>query len=212
MWEKCEEERFDRVERKARSGNTLGIIGTIAGGLALTQNGGGLLGGIFGGGRNFEQAEINRLSEKEGNDYIELTKAWYEGQISYLNDKYAVRQNDIAEKFSLYQNDNANAKALQAQIDELKTKIAVGEAVRPYQDKILSDAINLVAMQSRDAIAREADARCCADQRIVCYANQTFAPLFTASQEPGATTVTYTQKPIYNPLCCNPCGNVVVAM
>ena len=200
MWESHERDHIDKVERKARSGNTLGIIGTIAGGLALAQNN-GILGGFLGGGRNFEQAEINRLSERENNDYIELTKGWYEGQIANLKDLYAIRQNDVAEKFSLYQNDNANAKALQAQIDELKTKIAVGEAVRPYQDKILMDAI-----------AREANERCCADQRIVCYANQTFAPLYTASQEPGATTVTYTQKPIYNPLCCNPCGNVVMAM
>lgn len=198
MWEKDEAERINKIERKARSGNTLGIIGTIAGGLALTGGGGGLLGNLFGGG-NFTQAEINRVSEKECNDYLELTKGWYEGQISNLKDSYAIRQNDVAEKFGLYQNDNNNAKMLQAQIDELKTKIAVGEAVRPYQDRILMDAIS-----------KEAEARCCADQRIVCYSNQTFAPLFTAAQEPGSTTVTYTQKPIYNPLCCNPCGNSMV--
>lgn len=200
MWETHEREHIDKVERKARSGNTLGTIGTIFGATAFAQNS-GLLGGLFGGGRNFEQAEINQLRDKESNDYVELTKGWYEGQIANLKDLYAIRQNDIAEKFSLYQNDNANSKALQAQIDELKTKIAVGEAVRPYQDKILMDAI-----------AREANERCCADQRIVCYANQTFAPLYTASQAPGATEVTYTQKPIYNPLCCNPCGNVVMAI
>ena len=200
MWETHEREHIDKVERKARSGNTLGTIGTIFGATAFAQNS-GLLGGLFGGGRNFEQAEINQLRDKESNDYVELTKGWYEGQIANLKDLYAIRQNDIAEKFSLYQNDNANTKALQAQIDELKTKIAVGEAVRPYQDKILMDAI-----------AREANERCCVDQRIVCYANQTFAPLYTASQAPGATEVTYTQKPIYNPLCCNPCGNVVMAI
>lgn len=200
MWETHEREHIDKVERKARSGNTLGTIGTIFGATAFAQNS-GLLGGLFGGGRNFEQAEINQLRDKESNDYVELAKGWYEGQIANLKDLYAIRQNDIAEKFSLYQNDNANTKALQAQIDELKTKIAVGEAVRPYQDKILMDAI-----------AREANERCCADQRIVCYANQTFAPLYTASQAPGATEVTYTQKPIYNPLCCNPCGNVVMAI
>lgn len=200
MWETHEREHIDKVERKARSGNTLGTIGTIFGATAFAQNS-GLLGGLFGGGRNFEQAEINQLRDKESNDYVELTKGWYESQIANLKDLYAIRQNDIAEKFSLYQNDNANARALQAQIDELKTKIAVGEAVRPYQDKILMDAI-----------AREANERCCADQRIVCYANQTFTPLYTASQAPGATEVTYTQKPIYNPLCCNPCGNVVMAI
>ena len=200
MWETHEREHIDKIERKARSGNTLGTIGTVFGATAFAQNT-GLLGGLFGGGRNMEQAEINRLSEKECNDYIELTKGWYEGQIANLKDLYAIRQNDIAEKFSLYQNGNATTKALQAQIDELKQKVAVSEAVRPYQDKILMDAI-----------AREANERCCADQRIVCYDNQTFAPLYTASQAPGATEVTYTQKPIYNPLCCNPCGNVVMAM
>lgn len=201
MWEKHEEERINKIERKARSGNTLGILGTIFGGAAIL--GGNLVRNFIGGGGggHYEQSEINRVAERENNDYIELTKAWYEGQISNLKDMYAIRQNDIAEKFSLYQNDNANTKVLQAQIDDLKTKVAVSEAVRPYQDKILLDAI-----------AREAEARCCADQRIVCYDNQTFAPLYTASQEPGGTTVTYTQKPIYNPLCCNPCGNAVMSM
>lgn len=198
MWEKHEEERINKIERKARSGNTLGIIGTIGTGLAVL--GGNVLGSVLGGGRNFEQAEINRLAGKECDDYLDLTKAWYEGRIEALNDKYAVRQNDIAEKFSLYQNDNNNVKALQAQIDDLKTKVAVSEAVRPYQDKILLDAI-----------AREASERACADQRIICYDNQTFAPLYTASNEPGSTTVTYTQKPIYNPLC-NPCGSPMMAM
>ena len=122
MWEKCEEERINKIERKARSGNTTGIIGTVAGGLALL-GGGNLLNTWLGGGRNYEQHEINHLAEKECSDYIELTKAWYEGRIEALNDKYAVRQNDIAEKFSLYQNDNANTKALQAQIDELNARL-----------------------------------------------------------------------------------------
>ena len=202
MWEKHEEDKIQKIERKARSGNTLGIIGTILGGVAVA--GGGLVRNFIGGGGgggHYEQSEINRVAERESNDYLELTKAWYEGQIANLKDLYAIRQNDIAEKFSLYQNDNANTRVLQAQIDDIKTKLAVGEAVRPYQDKILMDAI-----------AREAEARCCADQRIICYDNQTFAPLYTASQEPGGTTVTYTQKPIYNPLCCNPCGNAVMSM
>ena len=83
MWEKCEEERINKIERKARSGNTTGIIGTVAGGLALL--GGGNVLGSFLGGRNFEQGEINRLADKECNDYLELTKAWYEGRIEALN-------------------------------------------------------------------------------------------------------------------------------
>ena len=194
MWEKCEEERINKIERKARSGNTLGIIGTIGTGLALTNGGGGLLGGLIGGNRGVEQAEIYRMMEKENSDYVELTKGWYEGQIANLKELYAIRQNDVAEKFGLYQGTNLLVKSLQSQVDELKLKVAVGEAVRPYQDKILMDAIS-----------REAEARCCADQRIVCYGNQTYATLYTASQEPGSTTVTYTQKPIYDPLCCGAC-------
>lgn len=194
MWEKCEEERINKIERKARSGNTLGIIGTIGTGLALTNGGGGLLSGLIGGNRGVEQAEIYRMMEKENSDYVELTKGWYEGQIANLKELYAIRQNDVAEKFGLYQGTNLLVKSLQSQVDELKLKVAVGEAVRPYQDKILMDAIS-----------REAEARCCADQRIVCYGNQTYATLYTASQEPGSTTVTYTQKPIYDPLCSGAC-------
>ena len=46
----------------------------------------------------------------------------------------------------------------------------------------------------------EAERRCCADQRIIDYANRTFAPKLIADYTAGTTTTAMTT---YNPLCCD---------
>lgn len=64
----------------------------------------------------------------------------------------------------------------------------VGDAVRELDRKIDS------------AVALETERRCCADQRIVSYANGTFAPKVIVGFTPDATDTT--PASIYNPLCC----------
>ena len=77
--------------------------------------------------------------------------------------------------------------ALKAEVDALKTKIAVGEATQPWKEKSLYDAI-----------AIEAERRECADNKIVNYANSTFVPKYIAEMTVGTGT---TQSTVFNPLC-----------
>ena len=65
------------------------------------------------------------------------------------------------------------------------------------------DAIRELDRKIDSAVALEAERRCCADQRIVSYANGTFAPKVIVGFTPDATKTTSAST--YNPLCCE-CG------
>ena len=62
------------------------------------------------------------------------------------------------------------------------------------------DAIRELDRKIDSAVALEAERRCCADQRIVAYANGTFAPKVIVGFTPDATKTTSANT--YNPLCC----------
>lgn len=206
-------EHDDEMKRKTQSAKDLGIAGTVLGAVAVAGLWGrGGLNGLFGGcGSNattaaYEQAQVNQIRDKECEDNIALTRAIYDARITELKEAYATRDNDISEKFSLYNFTQNRFLSMSDRIADLEKEVAVAKAVRPYQDKILSDGIALVGQQAANAVALEAERRCCADGKLVTYMNGTFTPEYIATQTPGATTVTYTQKSVYNPLCgC--CGN-----
>ena len=109
-----------------------------------------------------------------------------------LSDSILAKQN--ADSFSLYQGYTNQGIALQKQIDDLKTRMAVNEAVEPWKFK-----------EVYSAIALEKERRECADCSIVGYANCTFIPQYIADIAPSTTS---TQKAVYNPLGCinNNCG------
>lgn len=92
-----------------------------------------------------------------------------------------------ADSFALFKGYTDAISALKAEVDALKTKIAVGEATQPWKEKSLYDAI-----------AIEAERRECADNKIVNYANSTFVPKYIAEMTVGTGT---TQSTVYNPLC-----------
>lgn len=198
-------EHDEDMKRKAQSAKDLGIAGTVLGAIAVAGLWGrGGLNGLFGGCGNtaaYEQSQVNQIRDKECEDNIALTRAIYDARITELKEAYATRNTDISEKFSLYNFTQNRFSAMSDRIADLEKEIAVAKAVRPYQDKILSDGIALVAQQSANAVALEAERRCCADGKMVTYMNGTFTPEYIATQTPGATTVTYTQKSVYNPLC-----------
>lgn len=50
---------------------------------------------------------------------------------------FGLYKSQIDADFSLYKGQRDNYDALKAQIDELKTRVAVGAAIRPYQDKLI---------------------------------------------------------------------------
>lgn len=94
--------------------------------------------------------------EKSCDDAIELTKAFYNSRIAQLGEARVARETDIAEKFGLYKgqidSDFALYKemrdrddAILARIGDLETKVAVGAAIRPYQDALINCKIEKVA-------------------------------------------------------------------
>lgn len=63
-----------------------------------------------------------------------------------------------------------------------------------------ADAIRELSRDIDAKVALEAERRCCADQRIVSYANGTFATKLIADYAAGTTT---TAAETFNPFCCD---------
>lgn len=125
---------------------------------------------------------------------IDADFSLYKGYRDGFDDIINKHNND---SFALYKYSRDGFDAVQAEIAELKTKVAVNEAVEPWKNKAIYDAIAL-----------EAERRCCADNAIVNYANRTFYPVSVADVTVGTTS---TPRTTYNPLCgcCGPvnsCG------
>ena len=163
---------------KGVAGTALGIgIGAL--GLELLRNGGlnNLLGGITGNNNvPFEESAFG------------LYKGFRDA-----DDAIIAKHNQDA--FSLYKSQRDSDDAILAQISEIKAKLAVAEATQPWKEKAIYDAIAL-----------EAERRNCADNKIVSYSNQTFAPKYVADFTVGTGT---TQQNIFNPLCCG-CNQVTM--
>lgn len=152
-------------------GNTaLGLsIGAL--GLELLRNGGigNLLGGITGNNNvPFEESAFGLY--KNSRD---------------IKDEILAKHN--ADSFALYKGQRDDYDALKAQIDEIKTKLAVDAAAQQWKDKSIYDAIAL-----------EAERRSCNDGKIVNYVNSTFVPRYVSEFTIGTGT---TQSAVYNPLC-----------
>lgn len=154
---------------KGVAGTALGL-GIGALGLEVLKNGG--LQNILGNGSNnvpFEESAFG-LYKNQRDQYDELL----------------AKHNKDA--FDLYKNQRDGYDALKAQIDAITTKLAVTDASQAWQTKTIMDAIAL-----------ESERRECGDNKIVNYANSTFAPRYIADFTVGTGT---TQSSIYNPLCC----------
>lgn len=100
-----------------------------------------------------------QVMEKECADEVKLLTDMFGLKLDTANKFYALRETDIAEKFSmwkglsdaigaenrrsmeaefgLYKNGRDMNDATNAKIAELEKRVAVAEAVRPYQDKLL---------------------------------------------------------------------------
>ena len=158
------------VDNSARA---LGVIGTVAGGLALLRGArGGLFGGSYGtpenvninanmGGANGGHVAPTAFESysHECEDVLALTNEIWGLKLNTQQQMYDHRQTDIDEKFrmykgqrdaddaivakvnadmfALYKGQRDSFDALKAQLDEMKCKLAVDEAVRPYQDRLI---------------------------------------------------------------------------
>ena len=182
-------EKKDNTRSIANGGLITGIVslGTqlLSGNLNLGNLfngcGGGWNGGCNGGPTPYS------VERQECADNLALTRQLYENRLRDIAELNAFREKDIAEKFGLYQQDNANYNALLTRIQKLETNEAVMAAVEPYRMKIINDKIAL-----------EAERRCCADNKIVGYLNGNFQPLYVADMTPATTSV---ERTTYNPLC-----------
>ena len=109
------------------------------------------------------------------------------------DDAIIAKHNEDA--FRLYKYSRDGFDALQNEISDLKTKLAVNDAIQPWRDKAVYDAIAL-----------EAERRCCADNKIVNYANLMFYPVSVMDMATGTTS---TARTVFNPLCgC--CGTTMI--
>lgn len=167
---------------KGVGGTALGIgIGALALTL-LNRNGGGILNNVLG----------NPTPENQMNsEFFQLYKSQVDGDFAlykgYRDADDGIIAKHNADAFSLYKYSRDGFDVLQNEISELKTKLAVQEAVQPWKDKSIYDAIAL-----------EAERRCCADNKIVNYANLTFYPVNIADVTIGTTS---TPRTVFNPLC-----------
>lgn len=152
-------------------GNT--ALGLSIGALAweALRNGGLNLGNILGG-----QPQQNPEETAFG-----LYKGFRDA-----DDKIIAKHNE--DSFALYKYSRDGFDAMQKEISDLKTKLAVAEAVEPWKNKSIYDAIAL-----------ESERRQSADCSIVGYSNCTFIPQYIADMTPATTS---TPKVTYNPLNC----------
>ena len=158
----------DEYASKGVAGTALGVgIGAL--GLELLKNG------------NLSSILTGNNNQKTNEELFGIYKGYRDA-----DDVIVAKHN--ADIFSLYQNTVNNNQALQKEIDNLKTQMAVSEAVRPYQDRMIYDAIAL------ERERREAN-----DCQIINYANCTYYPVNIADVSVGTTS---TQKLTYNPLSC----------
>lgn len=155
---------------KGVAGTALGLsIGAL--GLEVLKNNGLNLGNILGN---------NTPQNPEQTPFFELYKG-------YRDADDAIIAKHTADSFSLYKYSRDGFDAMQKEISDLKTKLAVAEAVEPWKNKSIYDAIAL-----------ESERRMCSDGKIVNYSNLMFYPVSVADVTTGTTS---TQRSVFNPLC-----------
>lgn len=156
---------------KANAGLTTGIIGTSLAGILAMKS--GLFNGIFGGGPCQPEGGIPHgelyNERKEQEDYVALTKQFYEGVIASQADtnkkffdlyklnvdsSFGLYKNHIDDSFALYKGQRDSKDELIAKINEVDKKVDMMAAVRPYQDALINCKIDNVALVSDFNLAR----------------------------------------------------------
>lgn len=153
-------------------GNNRSVFGSL-GGSNMPEN---VNINAYGANAGSNQPTALQVMEKECDDEVKLLTYMFGMKLDTANKFYAMRETDIAEKFSMYKgaNDAINAEnrramqaefglyksqvdadfglyknqrdqydALQAKFSDLDKKVAVMEALTPYKEKILLQAMEL---------------------------------------------------------------------
>jgi hypothetical protein len=149
------------------------IIGTsLAGLLALGALGKGT--GLLSGGQpanchpGVPHGELYN-ERKEQQDFIDLTKQYYESQIATNNkidknffdlykfnvdNSFALYKGQVDNSFALYKGQRDQADAIMAKIADVEKKVDVMGAIRPYQDALINAKIDNVALVGDFNLAR----------------------------------------------------------
>lgn len=144
---------------KANAGLTTGIIGTsLAGLMALGVLGKGGV-NIFGNAPDAGVPHGELYNErKEQEDYVELTKQYYESQIA-TNAKidksfFDLYKFGVDNSFALYKGQRDQADVLMSKIADVEKKVDIMGAIRPYQDALINAKIDNVALVGDFNLAR----------------------------------------------------------
>ena len=126
----------------------VGIPALVLGGLAfLGQMGKGGGFNLFGGGATPGDAPTAWDAwKKECSDAVALTNEIWSNKVNTLEQMAGARQVDVTEKFGLYKTqrdlyDVLNERYAQ-KFNDLDKKVAILEATRPYQDKLIQCEID----------------------------------------------------------------------
>ena len=157
---------------KANAGLTTGIIGTsLAGLLALGAIGKGGILNIGGQNSSCPSVPHGELynERKEQQDFVELTKQYYEGQIATnakidknffdlykfnVDNSFALYKGQVDNSFALYKGQRDQADAIMAKIADVEKKVDIMGAIRPYQDALINAKIDNVALVGDFNLAR----------------------------------------------------------
>lgn len=149
------------------------IIGTsLAGLLALgaISKGGSILniGGQNSSCPSVPHGELYN-ERKEQQDFVELTKQYYEGQIATnakidknffdlyklnVDNSFALYKGQVDNSFALYKGQRDQADAIMAKIADVEKKVDIMGAIRPYQDALINAKIDNVALVGDFNLAR----------------------------------------------------------
>ena len=170
---------YEKEYASKNTANTaLGLsIGAL--GLELLKGNGLNLSNLLGGNNN---------NDAQNSEFFSLYKGYRDA-----DDNIVQKHNEDA--FKLYKYSRDGFDVLQNEISDLKTKLAVTDAIQPWRDKAIYDAIAL-----------ESERRCCNDNKIVNYSNLMFYPVSVMDMATGTTS---TSRTVFNPLCgC--CGTTMI--
>lgn len=197
------EERVDLLEMnheghkyasrgQGNAGVALGSVGTALGGLSLLGGLGGLT-GILGGPRvgcgedhpvtRYDLAQVQELQNKD----LEIAR---------LNTEVKLRDSSIytdQKTLELYKYVDGRFREFEGVIAQ---QAVINQATKDSV-QLVQERLDCAKMDCKDAIARECEARKCADNTIVNYVNATFYPKMVADITTGTTT---TAQVVYNPL------------
>ena len=142
------------------SGNGNGILGNILGNKSNNSNNncGCMNGSDMTAQANSMTPESLYLERKECQNYLDITRQYYEGRLKSKEDLtnafFDVYKTNNENSFALYKYTRDSNDILGAKIAEVDRKVDIMAAIRPYQDALIDCKINTNALISDYALSK----------------------------------------------------------